>query len=1059
MRPIRLTMTAFGPYARETRVDFDALDQGIYLISGDTGAGKTTIFDAIVFALYGEASGKSRRAEMLHSDFVSRGQDTRAELLFCHAGRMYTVERTIHFAKVRGSKDEYNPKPTFSAVLREEGREPIEKAENVTARVQEIIGLDAGQFRKIVMLAQGEFRAFLEADNNARGEILGKLFNNRAHQQFQGHLKAAEKLLRERRQECAERIRVRLLPDSFLLPEDMDEERRALYAPEHPALAENLRALLAGDRALLERTQQEQREKDIALDALKEQRALGLVQNQALDRLESAREEQTRLEGMRAQQELLRQETDAAARAVRIVRPAERERHSAREELQRLDGRMQALQRDIAAQNTVCLSTAQKLSTAREQQPRMDSIRAEIRRLETALPEYGALEIARSQLHLANEQAQAAKQQQIAAEEQLARAKERLGQIEQELRALEGSEAAVVRLQAQIDALRQRWSALSALRRETARIAQKENLLAAEIAQYQKLSSAMRRAEERFAALNEAFIDGQAAVLARNLVARIREQGSAICPVCHTHLDAAAQKTLARGQKQPPAKEDVDAAAEAKRRADEALSATREQCSALRSEIASARETALRQAQETLQREISWEELCAPGMLDEQTDRAAREGKETAEQKARAEEQLRRAKEQKAEQEQLRAAQEKYTLVREQALARTRQKQEEAARMDSALQERLAHLEYSAKSAALERKSVCEKELSALESTLESARAAQEAADRALHGMQGEERSLQEQQKSAQNRLEEAEQAFAQALSQAGFADEAACSRALAPIGTGEGEEWISARQEQLQKYRQDCQTNAALLARLQQETRGFARVDMADMEGRLAAAAQAEATAASACSRAQSILDNHAGVLSGVSAAQADLQATRAAYERLWKISEMALGRGYGDGVWSFDKFALGEFFREILEEANGHLAVMSGGKYSLVHQVKGERKNSAAGLNIEVRDAFTGEQRKTASLSGGESFQVSMALALGLSGVVQAHAGGQRVDSMFIDEGFGSLDEGVLDKAIEVLDRLAGDSRQIGIISHVAKLEECIPQKILVRGGPKGSSLQIVR
>ncbi|MDO4741381.1 MAG: SbcC/MukB-like Walker B domain-containing protein, partial [Eubacteriales bacterium] len=203
----------------------------------------------------------------------------------------------------------------------------------------------------------------------------------------------------------------------------------------------------------------------------------------------------------------------------------------------------------------------------------------------------------------------------------------------------------------------------------------------------------------------------------------------------------------------------------------------------------------------------------------------------------------------------------------------------------------------------------------------------------------------------------------------------------------------------------------------------------------------------------------NHAGVYEAVLAAKQRLARTDGAYERLRKLADLASGRAGDDVVWSFDKFAMTEFFCEILEAANEHLAVMSGGKYSLVHQVKGERKNSAAGLNIEIRDAFTGEQRKTASLSGGESFQVSMALALGLSGTVQAHAGGQRVDAMFIDEGFGSLDERVLENAVQVLDRLAGDTRQIGVISHVAKLEECIPQKIVVRSGKSGSSLRIVR
>lgn len=154
-----------------------------------------------------------------------------------------------------------------------------------------------------------------------------------------------------------------------------------------------------------------------------------------------------------------------------------------------------------------------------------------------------------------------------------------------------------------------------------------------------------------------------------------------------------------------------------------------------------------------------------------------------------------------------------------------------------------------------------------------------------------------------------------------------------------------------------------------------------------------------------------------------------------------------------------MGNAFAEILEAANVHLSIMAAGEFELIHQTRGEGKSSQAGLGIDVLDVFTGEQRKPDSLSGGEKFQVSMSLALGLSDVVQNHAGGKKIDTMYIDEGFGTLDEDVLSKAIDVLNTIAGDSRQIGIISHVERLEESITQKIVVKKTNKGSTLQIVK
>ena len=153
-----------------------------------------------------------------------------------------------------------------------------------------------------------------------------------------------------------------------------------------------------------------------------------------------------------------------------------------------------------------------------------------------------------------------------------------------------------------------------------------------------------------------------------------------------------------------------------------------------------------------------------------------------------------------------------------------------------------------------------------------------------------------------------------------------------------------------------------------------------------------------------------------------------------------------------------MGSAFKEILDNANRRLQIMSGGKFELIHRTDGNAKYKTAGLDIDVLDIATGKQRKAGSISGGEGFQVSMSLALGLSDVVQNHAGTISMESMFIDEGFGSLHEAVLDSAINVLDQLSGGSRQIGIISHVAKLEESIPKKLIVKGSSKGSSVKTV-
>ncbi|MBR4138334.1 MAG: hypothetical protein IKT88_00045, partial [Lachnospiraceae bacterium] len=205
-------------------------------------------------------------------------------------------------------------------------------------------------------------------------------------------------------------------------------------------------------------------------------------------------------------------------------------------------------------------------------------------------------------------------------------------------------------------------------------------------------------------------------------------------------------------------------------------------------------------------------------------------------------------------------------------------------------------------------------------------------------------------------------------------------------------------------------------------------------------------------------LLENHKHALCMVERLQNELSKTETAYKKLWKLSAMANGQSGEGGKYSFSRYVLGTFFEEIIAQANYHLNHMTGGKYELIRKQEADRKNESAGLGMVIYDAYTGEQRETASLSGGETFQVSLSLALGLSDVVRSHSAGYTLDAMFIDEGFGSLDEVSLEQAMNVLYELSGDSRQIGIISHVGKLSENITQKIYVKRTQKGSQVQII-
>ncbi|MBR3231674.1 MAG: SMC family ATPase, partial [Lachnospiraceae bacterium] len=291
MRPIRLTMTAFGSYADTTEIPFSDLKNGLFLVTGDTGAGKTTIFDAIVFALYGELCGaerEDRKPEMMHSDFVEKSTDTVVTLVFSEGGKEYKVERTIHFQKKRGTEGGYGA-PKISAVLSEPGRDPIQGATAVTNRVRELLGMDADQFRKIVMLAQGEFNKFLKAGSDDKNKILRELFDNRLYEYYTELLKVAKEKLKNARAERSGEIE-NTLTKFFNMPEELSSEQRLLFHSGHPDLCGNLEKLIGEEEAATEKLTAEAEAAQEALNALNQKQGAAAELGRRFDELKEKNE-------------------------------------------------------------------------------------------------------------------------------------------------------------------------------------------------------------------------------------------------------------------------------------------------------------------------------------------------------------------------------------------------------------------------------------------------------------------------------------------------------------------------------------------------------------------------------------------------------------------------------------------------------------------------------------------------------------------------------------------------------------------------------------------------
>ncbi|MCD8050167.1 MAG: SMC family ATPase [Clostridiales bacterium] len=1052
MRPEKLTMGAFGPYAGETTVDFTQLGSGLYLISGNTGAGKTTLFDAIVYALYGVASGSGRTAEMFHSDYAGKHDRTWVELTFTQGGRRFRVSREFRFPKKR---DGSVGKPTKNALLEEEGKLPVTKEAAVTAHITQLLGLDATQFRQIVMLAQGEFRRFLEAGSDERGKILGQLFDNRLYLDFQQRLKRGADCLEARRQEAEREINLRL--STLSLPEELTEEQRSRFVLYHPQLEEALAQLEAEDRQALEALDGEIRAQENRREEMQTQKALAQQRNQRLDALEQCRQEETDLQAQAEPMEALSLRLERGRKALRLVSPSERAMEQTRCRLLQTQGELAQWTGQREQETRRFQSLEQDCQRWREQTPQMERLGHQIQAIGEALPDYDRVESVQKALDSVSRRLAAARRGETQAQDTKQRLETQQAALQAKLEPLKGAEVTCVRLAAEREQASRRLTRLTGLENQITELQTGLTEGQALRRRQQQQQQRLQAAEQRRDHMKEIFWLGQAGIMAEQLEETLTLKGEGVCPVCGARHLRGNHPPFAQKSAETPSQEEVNQAETAAKREQEKNNALTLDLNEKVAAWMEKKRNALNLAAELFSEAPDWNTLAQLGYLTE----AVAQGKadltalETALQDAQAQ---KRAKETtEATLHDLLPQMEQAQAQLDQWAEDCRSAQEEVTRLTAQAEEGRRKLPFPSRQEALAEQARLTAQRDRWQRGLDQAQAALDESQRELARLAGLLDTGETRLANQQKELATAAAQLDAAWKGAGFASLADYQRALAPEGQSIDEDWLTVQEARLNEYqnrRRDC---ANRLRSLEEETAGWERSDLAALEGVLQTLEGQLAARREDRDRQYHRHQANRQVARGVARGQTTLRRIAPAERELKRLSQVANGQDTALGRYSFDRYVLSAFFEEIIAQANCHLDVMSGGKYSLARRETADRKNGAAGLELEVLDAFTGEARRTPSLSGGESFQASLALALGLSDVVQQHAGGVQLETMFIDEGFGSLDNQALEKALEVLRQLAGDSRQVGIISHVEKLEECIPQKILVKGGRNGSTIEL--
>ena len=930
MRPLKLTLSAFGPYAAETVLELAKLGRGgLYLVTGDTGAGKTTLFDAITYALYDHSSGGVREGAMLRCKYADLKTPTFVELEFEVNGQRYTVRRNPEYQRPKNRGEGMTTEKADATLTYSDGRPPVTKAKDVTAAVQEIIGLDYSQFCQIAMIAQGQFTKLLNVSTEERIRIFRKLFRTQRYARLQDRLQ--EEASRLNQQRTAQNAKL----DSLL--------SGVQYAPDDPDAA-----------ALAALSAQTEPETALALlDALLARQTA--AQETAADALKQT---ETELDGLQQQLGAARQAAQLAAQ---------------------LTEKQAALVAALPALEAARAESARHAGDAAQ----LDALAGQVTQAKAALSAYDALDaLCREQKQTADA-AQLARAQAAKKRAQLETLAAQLTADEQALAALEAAPTQKLALETQEKELAQRGEALATLQSRLAacqKLAQK-----ARRAQeaYRTAAEAKAQAHARRDALDKAFLDAQAGVLARELTE------GAPCPVCgSTHHPARA--VLPRTA---PTQVQVEQARQA---AEEADRAAQTASAAAQSALAAADE-----ARRSLRRD-------AEALLPERF--AAPEGKPPV---------------------QLTFALMNTVLSEETAAL-------QAARTDCTASLRQAGAD-------------CQ-------------RKAQLEADRQAHTRQ---RPALEQQVQEADRTAAAQSARVQALEQQVLAKQKALpypqrAQAQAALDLLEADRTaLRAGMEQAEAALRTAQQNyaaakAAVDALRSQQAAAQSSAPAQPPETLREAAA--ELTAARDAARGQEkqlaarLLPNHR-IAEQYRTAAAQHAALEQRAQWVGALAATAGGTLTSKQKIKLEAYIQMDYLDRILRHANLRLMQMTDAQYEL-ERIGAENQRSQSGLDLGVIDHYNGTRRSVKTLSGGESFKASLALALGLSDEVQSAAGGIRLDTLFLDEGFGSLDEESLEQAIRVLAGLTEGDRLVGIISHVGALKDRIDRQVVVHKNRTGGS-----
>ncbi|MCR8644580.1 SMC family ATPase [Paenibacillus sp. N1-5-1-14] len=1016
-------MTAFGPYKDTEVVDFSELaGHRLFVVSGNTGAGKTSIFDAICFALYGNASGEDRSDNrMLRSHFADDQVHTCVDFVFELKGRIYRVLRQIAHVK-EGNKSATGER--YELVELVSGEEvPITDrpiVSQVDEKIRDIIGLTKDQFSQIVMLPQGEFRKLLTSETENKEEILRRIFKTHLYKDVADHLNDKR---REMQNLCAQLEKMRDYHIHTLKGSLADREGSDLYhvfEQEHYNTYQVLEALGA---EIIYYEEQVGEMKQKLQEASANYQAHTTAYHQAQNLNEQFQLLDRKIDSKQAlvdQQLVMQEKENQLTLAEKALHLQVYEQHD-REMKDERTRKTRLLEEAVVESNSSAAAYQQATQLYQEEEGKQelrDQVSRELDRLQGYLPTVKEMNQKEQQLAQLLKDMDQLSRQVIDAQTQLHAAEQERTQASALVKQLETQVALLPEVTEKLVLLRQQ----AVLIQEYLKLMQKS---ANEKQEGAELHAVFTKADQVYADTEARWIEGQAVLLASHL------HNGDNCPVCGSIEHP--KKASASGS--VPTKDELEQYRKAKSEAEKhymqaaaALASTKEQLQEKEQQL-------VEQAIQTEGLQVMYQDLVTEGKqlaLDEKQMKEAHAKLIPLKRELEAlEGKLEELRKQKEHVQQV-ANEKKSAHATQQALYE---------QSLAALPEEVRRLEQLE-----QRIHMADQKKQQLDSAWKMAQQHYQAAgDRNIKAEANHSHAVKQQQEAATNQ-EKALHNFRNALEQASFASVEAY---LAALMTD------TARQElkqQLESYKADLRTLTKQIEELSEQLAGKERYNLDALKQQLDEMDSGVNALRNACLHYEGNYNKGLEYKENIELAEANYQGAEREHLLIRDLYDVV--RGDNGKKISFERYLQIEFLEKIIQHANERLQRMSGGQFYLVRSDRMEKRGKQSGLGFDVYDNYTGHMRDVKTLSGGEKFNASLCLALGMADVIQSYEGGISLETMFIDEGFGSLDEESLTKAIDTLIDLQQSGRMIGVISHVQELKQAIPAILEVKKTKDGHS-----